>query len=121
MKIEHPKMDEASIQNQIKEQMMQEFHNITPEEGRQMVKNSNILLLPNWDIVDALIFNSISNRMELQDPNKKEFAGTSFSDDQAALVMWSLRRGSKIVSTQPDGSGLIGNIIVRRVVDTSHI
>ena len=25
MKVEHPEMDEASIQNQIKEQMMQEF------------------------------------------------------------------------------------------------
>lgn len=86
-----------------------------------MVKTSNILLLPNWDIVDALIFNSVSNRLELQDPNKKEFAGTSFSGDQVALVMWSLRRGSRIVSARPDGSRLIGNIIVRRVVDTSHI
>ena len=65
MKTKHPEMDEASIQNQIKEQMMQEFHNITPEEGRQMVKTSNILLLPNWDIADALIFNSVSNRLEL--------------------------------------------------------
>ena len=37
MKTEHPEMDEASIQNQIKEKMMQEFQNITPEEGRQMI------------------------------------------------------------------------------------
>ena len=34
MKIEHPEMDEASIQNQIKEKMMQKFQNITLEEGR---------------------------------------------------------------------------------------
>ena len=34
MKTEHLEMDEASIQNQIKEQMIQEFQNITPEEGR---------------------------------------------------------------------------------------
>ena len=65
VKTEHPEMDEASIQNQIKEQMMQEFQNITPEEGRQMVKVANVLLLPNWDIVDALIFNSVSNNLEL--------------------------------------------------------
>ncbi|MDF3686205.1 hypothetical protein, partial [Enterobacter hormaechei] len=76
------------------EQMIQEFQNITPEEGRQMVKDANILLLPNWDIADALIFNSVSNNLGLQDPNKKEFLGTAFSNDQAALVMWSLRRGS---------------------------
>ena len=37
-KIEHLEMDEASIQNKIKEQMMQKFQNITPEEGRKMVK-----------------------------------------------------------------------------------
>ena len=65
MKIEHLEMDEASIQNQIKEKMMQEFKNITPKEGRQMVKAANVLLLPNWDIADALIFNSILNNLEL--------------------------------------------------------
>lgn len=86
-----------------------------------MVKDSNILLLPNWDIANALIFNSISNKLELQDPNKKEIAGTSFSNDQVSLVMWSLRRGSRNISSQPDDSGLIGNIIVRRVSDTSHV
>ena len=104
MKIEHPKMDEASIQNQIKEKMMQEFQNMTPEEGRQMIKAANVLLLPNWDIADALIFNSVSNNLELQDPNKKEFLGTTFSNDQATLVMWSLRRGSMAISSQLDDS-----------------
>ena len=99
LKAKHPEMDEASIQNQIKEQMIQELHNITPEEGKKMVKASNILLFPNWDIVDALIFNSISNNLGLQDPNKKEFIGNPFNDDQATLVMWSLRRGSRVVSS----------------------
>ena len=79
--------------------MIQEFQNITPKEGRQMVKASNILLLTNQDIVDALIFNSISNNLGLLDPNKKEFMGTAFSDNQVALVMWSLRRGSMVVSS----------------------
>ena len=44
MRTEHPEMDETSIQNTIKEQMVQEFQNITPDEGRQMVKNANVLL-----------------------------------------------------------------------------
>ena len=99
MKADHPEMDEASIHNQIKEKMMQEFQNITPEEGRLMVKAENILLLPNWDIADALIFNFVSNNLGLQDPNKKEFLGTAFSNYQANLVMWSLRRGSRVVSS----------------------
>lgn len=121
MKIEHPKMDEVSIQNQVKEQMMQKFQSITPKEGRQMIKASNILLLPNWDIANALIFNFTSNKLELQYPNKKEFAGIVFSNDQDDLVMWLLRRGTKAISSQPDDSGLVGNIIVRRVAETYHV
>ena len=50
---------------------MQDFQNITPEEGRKMIKAASVLLLPNWDIVDALIFNSVSNNLGLQDPNRK--------------------------------------------------
>lgn len=101
--------------------MVQEFQNITPEEGRQMIKAANVLLLPNWDIADALIFNSVSNNLGLQDPNKKEFLGTAFSNDQVALVMWSLRRGTRAISSQLDESRITGNIIVRRVADTSHV
>ena len=65
LRTEHLGMDETTLQNQVKEEMMKEFQNISPEEGRNMVKASNILLLPNWDIVDALIFNSISNKLDL--------------------------------------------------------
>ena len=101
--------------------MIQEFQNITPDEGRQMVKNANILLLPNWDIADALIFNSVSNNLGLQDLDKEEFLGTTFSNDQATLLMWSLRRGSRTTPSQPDDLGLTRSIIVRRVVDTSHV
>ena len=86
------------MQNQVKGDMMQEFQRITPEEGRQMVKASNILLLPNWDIADALIFNSISNKLDLQNQDKKEFQGTTCNEDQVTLVIWSLRKGSRATS-----------------------
>ena len=59
---------------------MQEFQSISPEEGRKMVKASHILLVPNWDIAYSLVFNSISNKSDLQDQNKKEFIGTTFSE-----------------------------------------
>ena len=86
-----------------------------------MIKASNILLLPNWDIADALIFNSVSNKLKLRDPNKRDFQGTAFIEDQDALVSWLLRKGSRATSSQPDDSGLMGNILVRRVADTSHV
>ena len=86
-----------------------------------MVKASNILLLPGWDIADALVFGSVSNKLTLQDQNKENFQGTAFIEDQAALVSWSLRRGSRATSLQSDDSSLMGSIIVRRVVDTSNV
>lgn len=121
LKTKHQEMDESSIQNEIKEQMIQYFQSITPEEGRQMVKAANILLQPNLDIDDALIFNDVSIFLGLQDPNKKKFLGTSFSNDQDALLMWSLRRESRTISSQPNDLGLIENIILRRVADISHV
>ena len=67
--------------------MIQEFQNVTPEEGRQMIKAANVFLLPNCDITNALIFDSVSKKLRLQDLNKKEFLGTAFSNDQVVLVM----------------------------------
>ena len=81
LKAEHPEMDGASIQGHVKEEMTKEFQNMSPEEGRQMVKASNILLLPNWYIVDALVFNFVSNRLNLQDQDKETFQGTAFIQD----------------------------------------
>lgn len=121
LKIENPKMDEASIQSQIKENVMKDFQNMNPKEGRQLVKASNILLIPNWDIVDDLVLSSISSRLTLQDQNKEDLQGTTFIEDQDTLVSWSLRRGSRATSSQLDESGLMGNIIVRRDADTSHV
>ena len=86
-----------------------------------MVRASNILLLPNWDIANALIFSSVLNKLTLQDQNKKDFQGTAFIEDHAALVSWSLRRGSRAALSKPDESRLMGDIIVMRVVDTSHV
>ena len=86
-----------------------------------MVKKSKFLLLPNWDIVDALVFNSISKKLDLQNKDKKEFQGIVFSGDHATLVIWSLRKGSQATSSQPDEFGLMGNVVVRRVDYTSHV
>ena len=121
LKTEHPEMDEAAIQSQIKGEMIEELQSISPEEGRKMVKTSNVLLLPGWDIADALVFNSVSSRLALQNQSKENFQGTAFIEDQAALVSWSLRRGSRTASLQSDESGLMGSLIVRRVAETSHV
>ena len=98
LKAEHPKIEDVTIQTEIKDEMIKEFQNLTPEERREMVKASGVLLLPNWDIADALIFNSIFIKLETLDQIKKQMKGATFSVDQATLVIWSIRKASKTMS-----------------------
>ena len=83
-----------------------------------MVRASGVLLLPNWDITDALIFNSISNKLDILEQTKKEIKGATFNVDQATLVIWSIRKASRTMSLQSDSTGMIGDIIVKSVEDT---
>lgn len=121
MKIEHPEIEDVDIQSQIKEEMIKEFQNLTPKEEREMVRASSVLLLHNWDITNALIFNSISNKLDILDQNKKEMKHSTFSVDQSTLLIWSIRKGSRIMHLQSNSTGMIGNIIVKRVADTTHV
>jgi len=45
--------------------------------------------------------------------------GAKVSEDYAALVIWSMRKGSRTGSSQPSDNGLIGNLIVKRVEETT--
>lgn len=112
-------MEEASIKNQIKDEMMQEFKSFTPKEVRKMIKSSKILLLPNWDIANAMVFNSVTKKLNVDEKVKKEIKGAKFSEDNATLVIWSMRKGSKASSSQLDDNNLVGNLNVKRVEDTS--
>ena len=84
-----------------------------------MIKSSRVLLLPNWDIVDAMVSNSVTKRLTANDKEKKEMKGAKFSEDHAAIVIWSIRKGSKTISSQPNDTSLIGNLIVKRVEETT--
>ena len=60
---------------------MPEFQSITPKEGREMVKASSILFLSNWYIENALVFNYSSNKLSIEDKNKKEIKGATIGED----------------------------------------
>lgn len=93
---------------------------MTPEEGRKMIRSSKVLLLPNWDIVDAMVFNFVTKKLNADEKVKKELKGAKFSKDHAALVIWSMRKGSRASSSQPNDTNLIGNLIVKRIEDTPN-
>lgn len=72
---------------------------MTPEEGIQMIKASRVLLLPNWDIDNAMGFNSFIDKISVEDMGKKEMKGAKFSEDNVALVIFSMRKGSRTSSS----------------------
>lgn len=55
-KEEFPNRDITEIENETKGGMMKQFERITPDEGRAMVHTAGVLILPEWDIADAIIF-----------------------------------------------------------------
>lgn len=44
---------------------MQDFNKITPREGRTMIKEFGLPLLPDWDIADAMIFEVVKKGMNI--------------------------------------------------------
>ena len=43
----------------MKAEVIEEFKNITPEEGRQLVNQAGVLIFPEWDITNAVAFSAI--------------------------------------------------------------
>ena len=70
---------------------MEEFVQITPKEGRQLLKDSRILILLEWDIANAMIFYAIRKENDNQFKTKEEVLqahrGLKFSNDYQALVI----------------------------------
>lgn len=56
--------------------MMHEFQSLTPEEGIKI-----------WDIVDAMVFNFITKKLNANEKVKKELKCAKFSKDHSILVI----------------------------------
>lgn len=72
------------MEEEIKQEMIEEFKTITPEQGSDMVAQAGVLILPEWDIADALVLDAVRKET-------KPMEGVTFNKDNVALVMWSLK------------------------------
>lgn len=102
------------MEEEIKQEMMDDFKTITLEQGRDMVAQAGVLILLEWDIADALV-------MEAVRKETKPMVGITFSKDNAALVMWSLKRDENKRSKDTLGSSYLGGMMVKRVQNTGVI
>lgn len=68
------------MEEKVKQEMMTKFKAITPEAGREMVDKAGVLILPEWDIADALVLEAVKKET-------KPMKGVVFSKDDTSLVM----------------------------------
>lgn len=72
---------------------------MTVEEGRALVQKCGVLLLPEWDITNEVVLDTIrrsKNPMfQTEEEAKLALQGLAFSEEWDALVVWSLSLGSK--------------------------
>lgn len=99
---DQPNKDPAMVEEEIKQEMMEEFKTITPEQERDMVAQAGVLILPEWDIADASVLEAVRKVT-------KPMEGIAFSKDNATLIMWSLKRDkNKRSKDTPRSSYVVG-------------
>ena len=96
IKAEHPDKSDSAIEEEVKSSFLNDFARFTPEAGRKILKQSGVLLLPEWDIANAIVFDSVRKQRDVKFRTTEEVLqahrGIKFSDDHQALVMWSMER-----------------------------
>ena len=92
-----------------------------PEPNRALLKDAVILILPEWDITNAMIFDVVRREGQtsyrIEEEVQQAHKGVKFSEDHMALVMWSLqdRKDSQTQETLDKA----GSLMVYRVGETS--
>lgn len=94
IKEEHLVKLDSIIEEEVKSIFLSDFSQLIPKVGRQLVKESGVLTLAEWDIANVVIFNSIRKENNVQYQTEEEILqahrGIIFSDDHQALVIWSI-------------------------------
>ncbi|MFC1451555.1 hypothetical protein ABXK36_38010, partial [Bacillus cereus] len=76
----------------MKTKNLEDFSQLTPKAKRQLVEESRVMVLPEWDIDNANIFDCIRKEKYVQYKNEEEILqaqrGIKFSNDQQYLVIW---------------------------------
>lgn len=59
---ENPDKDLKTIEDELRKEMTDRFEGITPEQGRELVKNAGVLVLPEWDIANAIVLDVVTKQ-----------------------------------------------------------
>ena len=121
MKAKQPNVEDSAIEEVVKEELTQGFNDITPKGGRILLKEAGILILSEWDIANAIVFDSVRRegqaRFRTEEDIQIAHNGVKFSADHKALVLWSVQ-DKKDTHTQ-ETANKVGSLMVYRVGETS--
>ena len=95
MKAEQPNVEDSAIEQVVKEELTQGFNDITPKGGRILLKEVGILILLEWDIANAIVFDVVRRegqaKFRIEEEVQIAHRGVKLSEDHKALVLWSLQ------------------------------
>ena len=66
IKLEHPDKLDFVIEEEVKSKFLSDFARFTPEARRKILKQLGVLLLPEWHMVNALVFDSVRKQKDVQ-------------------------------------------------------
>ena len=94
IKAKQPDVEEFIIEEVVKDELTKIFDDITPEAGKTLLKDARILMFPEWDIANAMVFDAMrregQTRYRTEEEVQQAHKGVKFSEDHKALVMWYL-------------------------------
>lgn len=127
IKTDQSSRQDSDIEEEVNANPMEEFNQITPVGGRQLLKDSGVLILSEWDIANAMTFYAIRKEKDTKFRTEEEVMqahkGVKYSDYHKALVMWSIQKRDKAKIQEVSDSEHIGSLMVCRVeeVDSEKV
>ena len=71
LKAEQPDKLDSDIKEEVKSKFLNDFAKFTPEARRQIIRQSGVLVLPEWDIVNAMVFDLVRKQKDVQFKTKE--------------------------------------------------
>jgi len=98
---------------------MKEVKDISPDQGRQMIRDSGVLLLPEWDIASAIVLDTVRRQdkhiFSTEEEAEAALTSAKFNPKWETLAIWALARNTnKPLVAEPDRD-FKGGLIIKRV------
>lgn len=127
IKEEKPNKLDSEVEEEVKAKILEDFSQLTLEARRQLVKESGVLVLLEWDIDNVMIFYSVRKEKYVHYKSEEEILQAhrrvKYSSDHQDLVIWSIEKRDKTRIQEISNAEHTGTLTVYREdeVDSEEI